>query len=73
MDGFRFTSPLLYKEAIMTKNKYIYSTIIQANYGYGWEDVDTVDENNSAKFLLEEYSMACPQASHRVINRRELN
>ena len=57
----------------MSKNKYTYATIIQANYGYGWEDIDTVDENNSAKFLLKEYRMACPQASHRVINRRVKN
>ena len=52
--------------------KYIYERIIQSNYGYGWEDTDTVNEDNSERFLLQEYRMACPQCSHRAVSRRTL-
>lgn len=53
------------------RTKYTYARIIQQDYGQGWEDVDEVTEDNSEKFLLQEYRlMGYPT---RAITRRVRN
>ena len=61
------------------KNKYIYYWVIQGYYSgsYGWEDESFYDKSecsySEVKKDLKEYRIACPQAGHRIIERRELN
>lgn len=49
-------------------NKYINESIIQGNYGYGWEDLCCY-----YKGALKEYNMNERGFPHRVIKRRSLN
>ena len=59
------------------KNKYTYEWVIQGNYGYGWEDEAVYDKREYTRSNVrrdyKEYCLACPQGSHRIIERRELN
>lgn len=57
--------------------KYSYEYVIQANYGYGWDDVDFYEKNaqgfKDAKSSLKTYRENETQAHHRMITRRTLN
>lgn len=53
-------------------NKYDYHTILQGNYGYGWGDECYCEDSNDAKTQLKTYRENCPNASFRIIHRREL-
>ena len=56
--------------------KYNYLTIIQGNYGYGWEDESEYDgsmRDRDAYRDIKEYRLACPQGCYRIIRRREIN
>ena len=61
------------------QNKYSYLTILQGNYGYGWDDLMQWDNINddlvfrSSREHLTWYRQNEKQYSHRIINRRELN
>lgn len=62
----------------MRTRKYIYLKVIQADYGCGWEDVDSYDKSipGWGKEFLENYKLyrqSEPQYRHRAIDRRELN
>lgn len=61
----------------MRNNKYNYLYVIQGNFGYGWEDESEYDKKEYSRHDvqkdLKEYRLACPQGSHRIIERRELN
>lgn len=58
-------------------NKFKYEYVIQANYGYGWDDVDYHEKNaqgfKDAKHNLKLYRENEPSAQHRLITRRTLN
>jgi hypothetical protein len=57
-------------------NKFEYWTVIQGNYGYGWEDeshYNGPNRDSEAWRDLKEYRMAAPEYSHRIIRRRERN
>ena len=61
------------------QNKYSYLTILQGNYGYGWEDLmqwDNIKDDlvfRSSREHLSSYRQDEKQYSHRIISRRELN
>ncbi len=55
--------------------KYRYVTVIQGNYGQGWEDESEYDgprRDLEAQKDLMEYRLAAPEHGHRIIRRREL-
>ncbi len=58
-------------------NKYIYNWVIWSNYGYGWEKESYYDKSESTysqvKKDLKEYRFACPNASYKIKENRELN
>ena len=49
-------------------NKYVNESIIQGNYGCGWEDLCTYYKGG-----LTEYNVNERGVSHRVIKRRSIN
>lgn len=61
------------------QNKYSYLTILQGNYGYGWDDLMLWDNNKddlvfrSSREHLNWYRQNENNVSHRIIERRELN
>lgn len=57
----------------MSKNKYLYLYVLQANYGYdhGWEDVTESEDWRVARRDLREYQENMGQYPHRIIKRRE--
>lgn len=61
------------------QNKYVYLTVLQGNYGYGWDDLMQWDINKddlvfiSSREHLTWYRQNEKQAQHRIIKRRELN
>ena len=61
------------------QNKYSYLTILQGNYGYGWDDLMQWDDNKddlvfmSSRDHLYWHRQNEKNASHRIIKRRELN
>ena len=61
----------------MKQPKYTYFKVLQSNHGYGWDDVEFFDLKDSdikeRKQALKEYRENQPNASHRFIERRELN
>lgn len=59
-------------------NKYIYTTVLQGNYGYGWDDICECDSNDAKEVKalrvnLREYRENEPNYPHRIIKRRTLN
>ena len=56
----------------MKVNKYIYSYILQGNYGYGWDDLTSSDTLREAKQDKKIY-MDNDRAPFRIIQRREIN
>ena len=59
------------------RNKYIYTAVLQGNYGQGWEDLVEADVNNKEELKafrenVMEYAENDPYP-HRVIRRRVLN
>ena len=65
----------------MAKLKNKYETILQQNNGYGWDDVETFQNNSTfsamskedsaeLKRLKREYKIAQPKAALRVISRK---
>lgn len=62
----------------MKQRKYIYLSVIQGNYGYGWDDLCQYDRNNpdEMKELREDwkaYRENEREYAHRIIHRREPN
>lgn len=60
----------------MKQNKYHYIKVLQGNYGDGWCDlIEYVEDTPMAerKADLKCYRENERNASHRIINRRELN
>lgn len=61
------------------QNKYSYLVVLQGNYGYGWDDLMTWDQNKdelsfrSSREHLTWYRQNEKQATHRIVNRRVLN
>ena len=59
------------------QNKDSYLTILQGNYGYGWDDIEYFDLHNSTvkerKLASSEYVKNMPCYSYRWVTRRELN
>jgi len=61
------------------QNKYRYLTILQGNYGYGWDDLMQWDKNKDDLIFISSLEFLCwyrqneKQALHRIIKRRELN
>ena len=57
--------------------KYSCEYVIQANYGYGWDDVDFYEKNaqgfKDAKRSLKTYRENETHAQHRLITRRTPN
>lgn len=62
---------------VFKMNKYTYYRVLQSNHGYGWDDVMHFDLADSTvkerKQAMKEYRDNQPNASHRFIDRRELN
>lgn len=61
----------------MKQNKYTYNKVIQANYGYGWDDLisynkSCAEDMKEFKRDLKDYK-ANERAAIRVINRRISN
>ena len=61
----------------MKKKKYTYWSILQGNYGYGWDDLIWYDRSKpeqiaEIKYDLKSYRKNQPGA-YRIIRRRELN
>lgn len=59
------------------QNKFRYLSVLQGNYGYGWDDLCEYDHNDAMwyKELREDckaYRENEPGYAHRVIERREL-
>ena len=59
------------------RTKYIYLKVLQGNYGYGWNDLESaeIDKPDQVKELrrdLKAYRENQP-AAYRIIRRRELN
>lgn len=60
-------------------NKYRYLTVLQGDYGYGWDDLMEWDSKKddlifrSSHEHLKWYRDNEKHASHRIIKRRELN
>lgn len=61
----------------MKQSKYTYFKVLQSNHGHGWDDVEFFDLKDSTikarKQALKEYRDNQPNATHRFIERRELN
>ena len=61
----------------MKKRKYTYWRILQQNCGYGWDDIEHFDLNDSSikqrKQVMKDYTQNMPQYVYRWIERRELN
>lgn len=63
----------------MNTNKYNYLTVLQGNYGYGWDDLMSWDGKKddlvfrSSREHLHWYRQNEKQSSHRIIKRREIN
>jgi len=62
----------------MKQRKYIYLSVIQGNYGYGWDDLCQYDRNNpdEMKELKQDYRAYREnerEYCHRIIHRREPN
>ena len=62
----------------MRTNKYNYYKVLQANYGYGWDDIawyDTHDceQMRAIKRDWRSYHENEPGVPFRIIRRRELN
>ena len=61
------------------QNKYSYLTVLQSNYGEGWEDIMQWDsrKDDLVFYTILEFLGWHTQnennASHRIIKRRELN
>ena len=61
------------------QNKYSYLTVLQGNYGYGWDDLMQWDNSKddlifrSSREHLAWYRQNEKQALHRIVKRRELN
>jgi hypothetical protein len=61
------------------QNKYRYLTVLQGNYGYGWDDLMEWDRARddlvfiSSREHLKWYRQNEKRCSHRIISRRELN
>ena len=56
-------------------NKYAYLTVVQGNYGWGWEDESEYEGDNRMQEAfkdLHEYKLAAPEYGHRIIQRRVL-
>jgi hypothetical protein len=57
-------------------SKYNYYSILQGNYGYGWDDLATYPKEKATKELrrdYKDYQKNEPRYSHRIISRRVLN
>lgn len=61
------------------QNKYSYLTVLQGNYGHGWDDLmqwDSIKDDlvfyTSLEFLTW-YRQNEKRYSHQIVNRRELN
>ena len=57
--------------------KYIYLKVLQGNYGYGWDDLESAEINKPDQIEelrqdLKAYRENQP-AAYRIIRRRELN
>ena len=55
------------------KNKYTYFSVMQGNYGDGWEDECRHEEHSEALVDLRAHRIIAPEYSYRIINRRVLN
>lgn len=59
------------------RNKYVYMTVLQGNYGHGWEDLVEADVNNKEELKEFRADVAAYTENesypHRVIRRRVLN
>lgn len=62
--------------------KFIYAYIVQANYGYGYEDIEKIDKHEKyhgytpeqyARYLKHEHWLNQKSASYRIISRRIVN
>ena len=54
------------------QNKYTYLTVLQGNYGYGWEDLTASENYAEVKRNLKDYRFN-EGGTYRIIKRRELN
>lgn len=54
----------------MKQNKYIYLTILQGNYGYGWDDLTESESAAEVRRDLRDYRENDPSGRYRVIRRR---
>lgn len=62
----------------MKTNKYNYYYVLQANYGYGWDDIVWYDTHDTEQMLsikrdLRSYRENEPGVPFRIVQRRELN
>jgi len=62
----------------MKQNKYRYLYELQGNYGYGWDDLVEYDKADSSTYKESKSDLKCyreneKHATHRIIERRELN
>lgn len=61
------------------QNKYAYLYVLQGNYGYGWDDLMSWDQDKdelafrSSREHLKWYRQNEKQATHRIVQRRVLN
>lgn len=54
------------------QNKYVYLTVLQGNYGYGWEDLTASENYAEVKQNLKDYRLN-EGGTYRIVKRRELN
>lgn len=54
-------------------NKWLIVSVVQGNYGGGWEDVTEEETRREGLAQLRTYRENEPQYPHRLISRRELN
>lgn len=54
------------------QNKYTYLTVLQGNYGCGWEDLTASESYAEVKRDLKDYRLN-EGGTYRIIKRRELN
>lgn len=53
------------------QKKYVYLSVVQGNYGYGWDDLYESEDSRDARARLKEYRANERGHSHRMIQRRE--
>ncbi len=57
----------------MKRAKFIYLSVVQANYGYGWEDLTQSENYREAAKDLRAYRVNEGLGEYRLISRRERN